>query len=497
MASILPAAYYLPQKIKLQDDPESQQNFIILVCDAWSASNTSLYGYPRQTTPFLEKLADKAIVYHNHYAGGHWTYPGTASLLTGTLPWTHRGYSQSLSIAEPYHTKNLFGLFETHHRSAYTHNAVADPLLRQMMSVLSTYKPRQELFVNKDFWLSNLFGNDYDTASTAWVRIAKKFDDGYANSLFLSRLYNIYNKRAQREIFKEYPMGLPSVEEDNYFRLETAIDWVLEQANAQPEPFLGYYHMLPPHAPYNTRRDFSGTFRKDNFEPTVKPIHPINSDVAQDRLNFRRTEYDEFILLVDSEINRLYNLLAKNNILENTWLIVTSDHGEMFERGIIGHLEPTFHHPLMHVPLLIFPPGQQERVDVYSPTSAIDLLPTLLHIAGKPIPESLEGELLPPYNPAPNPDRQIFGMDARFSGTNEGPFKSATVMLRQGAHKLAYFFGDQKKYEALNGEPYYELYNLEEDPEELNNLFDKQPELAEEMLNAILAAMENHGVRET
>jgi arylsulfatase A-like enzyme len=80
----------LPQ---IGDPSTARQNVLVLVFDAWSAANISLYGYPRQTTPNLERLASKAIVYHNHYAGSHFTTPGTASLLTGTTPWTHQAFN--------------------------------------------------------------------------------------------------------------------------------------------------------------------------------------------------------------------------------------------------------------------------------------------------------------------------------------------------------------------------------------------------------------------
>jgi arylsulfatase A-like enzyme len=492
LASMLPAAFVLPPRLIQPTDPESP-NIIILVFDAWSASNTSLYGYPRETMPFLSQLADKAIVYHNHYAGGHWTYPGTASLLTGVHPWTHRGYSRRLSISEPYDVRNIFGLFDSHFRNVYTHNTVADGLIQKLVKNISHYKPRQELYVNDDFWLAKIFGKDYDIASTAWVRALKKLDDGYANSLFLSRLYALNSLSEQKEIQKVYPRGLPSVEGDNYFLLETAIDWIAEQSSILPAPYLGYYHLLPPHAPYRTRRDFTSTFYNDDFRPVHKPKHPISSDLPNKRLDSRRVEYDEFILLVDSEINRLYSMLAEQDALENTWLIITSDHGEMFERGILGHVEPTFHKPLMQVPLLIFPPGQQKRVDIHTPTSAIDLLPTLLHVSGKPIPEWLQGKILPPYYPNSNADRPIYAMDARFSKSNAGPFTSGTVMLVQDDYKLTYFFGNEGKYEPLNGEAFYELYDIKNDPEELENIFDQQPVLAETMLNSILSEMKKYG----
>ena len=69
---------------------ESVQNIIIIVFDAFSAYHISLYGYQRETAPNISRLAERAIVYHNHYAGGNYTTPGTASLLTGAQPWPSR-----------------------------------------------------------------------------------------------------------------------------------------------------------------------------------------------------------------------------------------------------------------------------------------------------------------------------------------------------------------------------------------------------------------------
>ena len=85
-----------------------EKNVLIVVFDAWSAANMSLYGYGRQTTPNLEQLAAKAVVYHNHFAGGNYTNPGTASLLTGTLPWTHRALQIGDSVEKTFVNKNIF-----------------------------------------------------------------------------------------------------------------------------------------------------------------------------------------------------------------------------------------------------------------------------------------------------------------------------------------------------------------------------------------------------
>jgi len=494
LTGLLPAAYYLKPDLSPQRQDPSQPNIIILVFDAWSASNISLYGYERQTTPYLEKLAEKAIVYHNHYSAGMWTYPGTTGLLTGVLPWTHRGYTPTRPLLEEYHKKNIFGLFDTHHRLAYTHNPVADMVLKSMNQVINEHKRSQDLYVNQNFWLSRTLNLDYDIASVSWVRVMKKFDDGYANSLFLSRLNNLIYDYNQSKISARYPLGLPDVEGDNFFYLETAIDWIDEMVNNLSTPFLAYCHLLPPHSPYVTREDFFEKFKGDGYRPIHKPDHIFTQNIPYEVLTEKRRHYDEFILWIDSEINRLFQNLAKANILDNTWIILTSDHGEMFEKGMVGHRYPAYINPLAHIPLMIFPPGQQERVDVFTVTSAIDLLPTILHLAGKSIPSWLEGQLLPPFHANPQKDRPIFSMEARHSEQN-GPFTSAAVMMRQDNYKLTYLFDEQKKYKALKGKERYELYDLKKDPEEVDNLFNKEPEISQNLLEILYATMEKYNAR--
>src|SRR5919197_4136356 len=75
-------------------------NIIILVFDSLSARHMSLYGYPRDTTPHLSQFAEHATVYHRHYSTGNFTSPGTASLLTGLYPWTHRAFDQAGLISK-------------------------------------------------------------------------------------------------------------------------------------------------------------------------------------------------------------------------------------------------------------------------------------------------------------------------------------------------------------------------------------------------------------
>ena len=107
-------------------------NILIFVFDAMSARHLSLYGYPRWTTPHLEKFAERASVYHTHYSAGNFTTSGTASMLTGLYPWTHRAINYRGMVDRTLADRNLFHLMGNEYtRFAFTQNLWADILLSQ------------------------------------------------------------------------------------------------------------------------------------------------------------------------------------------------------------------------------------------------------------------------------------------------------------------------------------------------------------------------------
>jgi arylsulfatase A-like enzyme len=483
VTGLLSLSAALPQHITSPSIPHGSsqsQNILIIVFDAWAAANTSLYGYPRLTTPNLERLARRAIIYHNNYSSGNFTTTGTASLLTGTLPWTHRALELSETVDGTLMHNNLFTAFPGYHRMAYTHNPVADILLNQFFTTIDEYVPWPGLYHESDYLINSLFRADPDIAPLSWSRIIKGLD-GYSTSLYLSQLYGyLKRKRAVQieDIAQSFPRGLPNHDDYTYFTLEQGIDWLSNQLTSVPQPFLGYYHFFPPHHPYNTRIEFYRKFYEDGFQPPQKPPHLFRGEKPTESIIRERSWYDEFILYMDAEFARLYDLLEKNGVLDNTWLILTSDHGEMFERGVFGHITQVLHQPLVKVPLLIFPPGGRDRLDVYDNTSAIDLLPTLQHVNGQEISSWAEGRILPPYSPTnSNSNHDVFALHGD-TGI-DGRINKVTAMLVRDHYKLMWYFG----YDKLGRDKeMLELYDLDADPEEINNLHPAQTSLAAELL---------------
>ncbi len=478
LLSLLPAVRLVPPA--LAQTNSQQKNVLILVFDAWSAYNLHFSGYRRQTTPHLGRLLDHAIVYHNHISAANFTTPGTSSLLTGTYSWTHRAFNHDVP-ANHLIKNNIFNAFgDSYYRLGYSHNPLAAHIIHKFLDDLESYIPTQDLFLTNT-WIDQLFPNDYDISTLSNFVVFEQEDNW--NSLFLRKLYQaaVYKERNAKA--KEYqhlfPTGLPYIAENNYYILEDGIDWLANNLATLPQPYMGYFHFLPPHQPYKTRAEFLGHFAEDEMTFPEKPNHPLASGAGEEKIFNRRTEYDEYILYVDAEIGRLFEHLKASGQMENTWIVITSDHGEMFERGEIGHTTKLLSNPVIRIPLVLFEPGRKDRQDIYTATSSLDVLPTVTHLAGLPIPDWCEGEILPPYH-QDNTSRSIFSIQAKQT-PKYGPISEGSISLFKGPYKLTHYFG----YKELGGEELTELFDIDTDKEELNDLSEQNPAVAKVLLDEL------------
>jgi arylsulfatase A-like enzyme len=241
-----------------------------------------------------------------------------------------------------------------------------------------------------------------------------------------------------------------------------------------PRPFFAYLHFLPPHDPYNARKEFVGRF-EDGWVRPRKPTHPllVEGETTEESLIKAEREYDEYIAYADAEFGRLARFMEANGILDTTYVVVTSDHGELFERGTRGHISPALFEPLIRVPLLLSQPGQRARRDVRTATSCVDLLPTLWQAAGIRRPGWCEGEVLPPLADS-RAEGPVYCMDAKGS-SRFGPLGKRTVCVVSGHHKLIHYLG-YPEYDDV-----YEMYDLDADPEELKNIYASAGGLASEL----------------
>jgi len=456
-------------------------NILILVFDTLSAPHTSLQGYKRDTTPNLSRFAEQANVYQQHYAGGNFTSAGTASLLTGTYPWTHRALQLHSTVLDDLAEHNLFQAFDDgYYKIAYSHNLLVTSLLDQFRKGIDQFKKTRELCLSDLQYSDRVFPNDYHVAFHGEWENLRGGGKGYPSSLALSfadRANRFIVKRLlDRQYGNSFPRGVPSLH-SLHFILEDVIDWLIADLASLPQPFLAYVHVLPPHEPYSTRREFVDAFKGDGVEPVSKPEHFASED--QDRASLVRLSrmYDEYMIYADAEFGRLYDNLEQKNLLDNLMMLVTSDHGQLFERGIHGHVTPAIYEPVIRVPLLIKQPGQSSKQEFNTPTSCVDVLPTLLAASGQGIPEWCEGRVLPGFQSdlVNQASGAVFTVEAK-SNPKLAPLNKATVGMVQDKYKLIHNRGYKEAGEA------YELYNLSDDPEEVHDLIEIEHDVASSLI---------------
>jgi arylsulfatase A-like enzyme len=486
LAGLAPLSLLAPDWSRRLPGAAGRPNVLILVFDALSALNVGLYGYARDTMPNLARLAQRAIVYHNHFASSNFTTSGTASLLTGTEPWTHRALLGGGRIARPVIDHNLFQIFSDYYRLGYSHNRWAQVFLIQFADFLDEYLPREKLYLaTYDGSVPNYFPRDVDAVDVAWTRYLKP-DGGHSYSLFLSSIYEALHEKQMASYADMFPRGLPTTTTQENYTLEDAVRWLDGRLPQLPQPFLGYVHFLPPHAPYATSREFYHRFLDDGMQPDTKPHDPFYEPLhpyTPEEVLLQRTAYDEFLLYADKALGAIYDSLEASGILKNTWLVFTSDHGEMFERGIVAHNTPVLYQPAVRVPLLIFEPGRAQRMDIHDLTSDTDVVPTLAHLTGHDIPSWVEGQILPPFGPS-DANRSIYAVHARENDPFRRLYRACVMMLR-GGYKLQYYFG----YKDLGIDDFIRLYDIQNDPEELTDLAKSRPGLSQTMFADLKAKL--------
>ena len=462
------AATLLPKSAQIYKADGKSPNIVVLVCDAMTAHNLSLYGYSRKTTPNLEKLAENAFVYHNHYANGNFTIPGTSSLLTGLRPWTHGAINGPGKIKKEFSQHNIFHFLGDHYfKLAFTQNYWAYYLLNQFSPDINSLLSSSEFSSINSGAMDQKFKKDQRIANQAIVQRLY-----YGNSLLLSFINGFYYQAKINAIqLEDYPAGLPRANYyDNVFTMKDLFNGIADkilELDEREAPFFSYFHIYPPHKPYSPNKDFIGLFDNDGYEPIAKKEHVLSAGASQSSLNNERSQYDAYLANIDMEIGRLVAKLKEQGILDHTYFIITSDHGEMFERGMSGHFTGLLYEPVIRIPLLILAPSQTHR-DFLVPTNNIDLLPTILHLAEAEIPASSEGSILPGFGGVEDPNRSIITMEAKESSALK-PFTKATYSIVKGNYKLLYYYGYVHKYQN-----YFEFYDLQEDPEEMHDKYSKE-----------------------
>ena len=144
LAAVAPSLSRLANNVLQADE---RPNVLIFLFDALSARHLSVYGYPRPTSPNLERFAQRANVYHQHHSAANFTTPSTASLFTGTYPFTHRVFALGGLVTPAIRPHNLLTTLQpAFTEAAFVQNMYADLVVYQMLEKLDLHlSPTEDL----------------------------------------------------------------------------------------------------------------------------------------------------------------------------------------------------------------------------------------------------------------------------------------------------------------------------------------------------------------
>jgi len=380
---------------------EKPANVILITVDCLRADHLGCYGYQRDTSPNIDKLARDGVVFRQAIAQSSHTVTSFGTIFTSNLP-----------------PKHLF----------FKWGSILNAELPTLAEVLQQHG-YATLFICSDGQALKGFNRGFD-----------QFLGGDIDA------FEIMGKMA------------------SFIKLHPG------------KPFFIWAHYMPPHAPYypSIPKKYKRLFRNDALSNIHKPLPIIPytlggfcyggiPDLVAKRYGGANNpdlyvaQYDRAIRFVDNEIGRIMSMLKKKGLAKDTVMIITADHGELLgEHGYYFHHGWFLYEPLLRVPL-IFSGGRviSEPRALSCPVSAhASLAPTIIDIAGAVKPGQMEGSSL---------------LDALRNGTEQC---GAFILSDEGFTVKSVRNGDWKLiYNSRNVKQPYELYDIKEDPQELNNLY--------------------------
>ncbi len=307
-------------------------NIILISIDALRADHLSCYGYHRNTSPNIDRIATQGVLFKNAFSQATWTLPSHASIFLSQYVWSH-------TVKNP-RTERL----------TYSYTTLA------------------EILKNENYATAAFTGGILLSSKYGFNQGFEICDDG------------IPRRRARQEIasyIDKLLSWLESVGNRKFFLFIHTYD--VHQPYNPPAPYFDLY----------TREFYEGKHLKNSKGIDVQKIDA--SKLTLEELNYIIAVYDGGINYVDYQLGKIFEKLNQLGINDNTIIILTADHGEGFkEHGKLRHgYKPYIE--LVHVPLIMKGPGIPRNRVYDNSVQLIDIVPTILEILDMPQRKEMQG----------------------------------------------------------------------------------------------------------
>jgi len=439
-----------------------RSNLILITVDSLRADRLGFYGCEKNTSPNFDKMADKYVAFDQAIAPGPSTSPSMAAVLTSEYPLSYGGYyylsERRTSIAEVL-AESGYSTFGLH----------SNPFLSERHNF------------NKGFSIYE----DIDVGDRGIALLERKVQSRLDKS---SQVYQVL-----RTIYR-YVEDFRTIDlKPRSERAGIVIEKAMALIQSSSQNFFGWLHFMDTHRPYSPKREFMET--TCSKIPKASEVRDLNNRlkraspelVSEQEVKLAMDLYDAEINYFDYELGKFVKALTNMGVLDNTYLIITADHGEEFgEHGQFGH-KSKLYDELLRVPLVIVGPGMDKALRVMDTVSLMDLAPTIVDLLGVEVSEKtrkFRGQSLVAL---------IEGKESRSEG-----------VISEVSHEIAKMDWSKTKIAIRTSNWKYiysreqelrELYDLRRDPKEAQNVFDSYRQTAERFeleVRARLSEIEEH-----
>lgn len=423
----------------------TKPNILLLTIDTLRADTLGYAGYHRPITPNIDKLASQGIRFTQAITPGSWTQAAFPGIITSTYACMYGGCLGRLSPERPSPVKIMGdeGGYET---AAFS----TSPLLSRTYGYDRKFQRFNDLNPGeKNPWLRGVKGGQFMLRQPLTHQFVKLLGQNW-------RPPKLYATAAELN--------------------EAAMPWL---ANVN-EPFMAWLHYMDVHWPYHLEDTL--TKPKDIAEAwqDLSHLHEVNwygAPVSPEQKARYIRLYEEAIAYTDAQIGKLMDFLDESGLTENTIVVLVSDHGEEFlERKHWGHVELNLYDEILKVPMLMRIPGVPGNQVIGQQVSTMDIMPTLLELAGCRIPEKVLGKSLVPLwegNPAD------YGVEVAIGER----WRDTSHMIAVRTEEYKYIWDDAKPDQPL-------LFDLRQDPDEQHNIATEKPDVVQRLHQHVEAQLE-------
>lgn len=339
-------------------------HILLITIDSLRADHLSTYGYARETSPNIDIFSSEATAYENAFSAANWTGASLASVLTGLYPTVH-GYTN---------------------RRYY--------LDADVPSVASILK-------NNGYFTTCFSNNMYLSSKTGLSRgFDQFFYQGKPEMSAADSSNGRQGESVSRKIKEAMPMRARSLAKDvldNFHRdvvltrddgacaTESAFFEWLNHYDSE-NPFFAYIHYQEPHSIYFPPRPYRKRFFSGSWLEESKYLKFDHIGFFAGHVQFTPEQVKHYVELYDGEIayldwrlGRLFQFLRDKKIMDQTLVIITSDHGEnMGEHNYFWHAF-CLYDPLIRIPFIVrYPEWFEKDVRKNQLVQTVDIVPTIL-----------------------------------------------------------------------------------------------------------------------